>query len=274
MKFNFIVILFNIILLLFFAVLGFLPYYILGPSFSSSFWRMNWPFVLVWAFLFFAFNIFYFINRKLLLLLEREDWPALVRFLEDKVIMQGRYSPRLVRLLANSYLVLSDSAAVMSLENKVAIAKPALVDENTLVFGTARILGNDISGALRFFRIRKDKVKSKLSEWVNWYYGFTLLLDRQFEESLEVFSLLARISRDSIVTALSSYFLFKNIIFVPLEKKREFRESSTFGRGRALKTLPNIKAWHRKTARLSAEIHGAVVWKYLEDAGTWLYREE
>ena len=192
MKFKFIFILFSATLLLFIAVLVLLPPIIFGPSFSGMFWKINWPFVVVLVLLLIVFSTFYFINRQLFLLLEKEDWPALVRYLEDRVIQKGNYSPRLVRLLANSYLVLSDSAAVMSLENKTAIAKPSLVDANVLVFGAARLLGNDISGAIRFFAVRRDIKKPGLRDWVRWYHGLALLLDHRFEEASDEFSLLAK----------------------------------------------------------------------------------
>ena len=205
------------------------------------------------------------------MLLEKEDWPALVRYLEDRVIQKGRYSSRLVRLLANSYLVLSDSEAVMSLENKVAIAKPALVDANSLVFGTARILGKDISGALHFFETRKDRVKSELREWVRWYYGFSLLLDRQFEKSAGEFSLLSRLSKDAVVTALSSYFLSETIARVLPEKESELLKISAEGRERVRKALPQINNWNREISSLSTEIHAAALSKYLEETGQWLY---
>jgi hypothetical protein len=253
------------------AVIIIMPFFILGPSYSGSFWQTNWPIAAVLALLFLAFNIFYFTNRRLFILLEKEDWPALVRFLEDKVIQKGRYSPRLVRLLANSYLVLSDSSAVMSLENKVAISKPALVEANALVFGTARILGRDIPGALHFFKTRIDTAKPGIREWVRWYHGFALLLNYRFEEAAEVFSFLARMSKDGVITALSSYFLSETIIRLLPEKRPEFREISIEGRNRVLKTLPLFKNWSREISRLSTDIHAAALSKYLDEAGLWLY---
>ena len=272
MKFKSIFILFSLTLLLFLAILVVIPLIVLGPSFSESFWRINWPLVAVLVILFAAFNVFYFTNRRLFLLLEKEDWPALVRYLEDRVIQKGRYSSRLVRLLANSYLVLSDSAGVMSLENKVAIAKPSLVDANVLVFGTARILGKDISGAIRFFETRKEKVKPGLKEWLYWYHGFALLLNRQYEEAGEEFSSLARLSRDGVITGLSSYFLSETLTQVLSEKEAEYREIAAGGRERVLKVLPALKNWNREISRLSSEIHGAALSKYMEETGRWLYK--
>jgi len=271
LKFKLIFIISNIALLLFLASLVFVPYYILGSSLSASFWRMNLPLILVWAALFSVLYIYYFDNKKLFLLLEKEDWPALICYLEERIISKGRYSSRLVRLLANSYLVLSDSASVMNLENKTAINKPALVDANVLVFGTARILGNDIAGAVHFFKTRKETAKAALKDWVSWYYGFSLLLNRQNEEAIKEFSNLASHSTDGVVTALSSYFLQQNIFALLPQFRQEFRGVSEAGKKRALDAMPKMKAWRREIDQLSAEIHAAVISKYLKDTGIWLY---
>jgi len=205
------------------------------------------------------------------MLLEKEDWPALSRYLENRVIRNGNYSPRLVRLLANTYLVLSDAAAVMSLENKVAISKPGLVDLNALIFGAARILGGDISGAVRFFKARKDTVKSGLKEWVQWYHGFTLLLDHQYEEAEKEFTFLTRFAKDGVITGLSAYFLSENISYLLPDMKREVLEISSFGRERAQNILPSLKDWRAETSRLSSEIHAAAISKYLQETSSWLY---
>ena len=271
MKFKSIFVLLNLTLTVFLAILVSLPFLIMSAPFTGPFWQSNWPFVIFLALILLVCNVFYFTNRRLFLLLEKEDWPALVRYLEDKVIQRGRYSPRLVRLLANSYLVLSDSAAVMNLENKTAVAKPALVDANALLFGTARILGKDISGAVRFFAVRKDTTKGELKEWMCWYHGFALLLDRQFEKAADDFSLLAQVSQDGIIVGLSSYFLNSTITGALPEKEAEFRDLSVHGRERVLKALPQLKDWDRESSRLSAEIYGAVLSKYMNEAGYWLY---
>ena len=223
------------------------------------------------ALLFIGFNTFYFINRKLFLLLEKEDWPALVRYLEERVIQRGKYSPRLVRLLANSYLVLSDSQAVMSFENKVALAKPSLIETNALIFGTARILGGDISGAIRFFEARKDMAKAESREWIRWYHGFSLLLNRQYEEAEDCFSVLAQLSKNGVVAALSSYFMYHTIAQILPEKDSEIINISFSGRERVVKTLPTIGSWRKEVSKLSTEIHAAAIAKYLEETGNWLY---
>jgi hypothetical protein len=271
LKFKLIFTISNIALFLFLAALGLIPYFVMGYSFSVSFWKMNWPLILGWVILIFVLNIFFLANRKLFSLLEKEDWPALIDYLEDKVIQKGNYSSRLVRLLANCYLVLSDSASVMSLENKVAINKPLLLDSNALVFGTARILGNDTAGALHFFKTRKDSAKAEPKDWVAWYYGFSLLLNRQIEDAVKEFSLLASSSRDGVVTALSSYFLDKNLYIIMPQLRHEFREISELGKKRALNAMPKKEAWKREIDKLSTEIYAAAIASFLDDTRIWLY---
>lgn len=271
MKFKYIFILLNVTLFAFLAILIVMPLFFANSGTAGIAWQTNLPFVTFLAVVLIAFNTFYYINRQLFLLLEREDWPALARYLNIRVTEKGRYSPRLVRLLANCYLVLSDSAAVMSLENKVAIAKPALVDANVLLFGSARILGDDIFGAMRFFDLRRKTAKGALREWVRWYYGFTLLLNRQVEAAAEEFSLLAQVSKDAVITGLSSFFLMDTLSHALPDQQGKFQEIAKQGGERVRKTLPLQKDWDREISRLSEEIHAAILSKYMQETGIWLY---
>jgi len=221
-----------------------------------------------------GFDGFYIANRKLYMLLEKEDWPALVLYLENRVIRQGKYTPRLVRLLANTYLVLSDSTGVMSLENKAAITKPSLVDNNALVFGTARILGKDIAGAVHFFESRLTTVKSSQRLWIRWYYSFSLLLNRDYEKASEEFSYLARTGNNGIISGLSAYFL-ETAIIKSLPEHREILEPAvTEGVERVIGAFPKLNDWVRETTRINADIHTAVLSKYMEETGRWLYKRK
>ena len=159
----------------------------------------------------------------------------------------------------------------MSLENKAAMAKPSLVNDNALVFGTARILGKDNSGAIRFFETRLNTVRPDLRSWVRWYYGFTLMLDRQFGKSAKEFAMLAKSCKDGIITGLSAYFL-GTIIQKSISEPAVVDSAITEGRERVLKTYPSKENWDRETAKINTEIHTAVLSTDLEKAGQWLYR--
>jgi len=271
LKFKSILIIFNFALIFFMVALVFVPYSMSPAPFTGFYWTFTWPFLLILALFFLGFNLFYIRNRRLFVLLQKEDWPALTRYLENRVIKKGSYSPRLVRLLANTYLLLSDAAAVMSLENKAAVANPKIIDANALIFGTARILGGDIPGAARFFASRKETAKGALKDWISWYCAFTLLLNRQYEAAGKEFTFLTTVSEDKIISGLSCYFLAENIAYLLPESKRELTETAFKGRERLQKTL-SIKDWNTQTHRLASEIHVAAIAKYLDETGRWLYR--
>ena len=273
MKFQSIFILFNTILFFFIVLICFFAVYILGMDYALLFWRSNWFLFLILISILAVFDIFYFTNAKLYSLLEKEDWPALIHYLENRIFGRGKYSKRLVQLLANTYLVLSDSIGVMGLETKVAAAKPSLVDDNALIFGTARILTKDFSGAVRFFEERLHTVRPPLRLWIHWYLGFALLLDRKHEKASEEFSRLVEISDNMVITALSAYFLNNSTKRALPEQKQVFESIPDQGRKKVRKLLPRQEDWNRETARIKTEVHAAVLARYIDEAGQWLYSE-
>jgi hypothetical protein len=270
LKFKSIFIIFNISIVFFLLASGLLPLLILGSGFSGGFFAAAWPLFLILISALAGLNVFYFSRRRLYYLLEREDWPALQEYLEQRVLSRGHYSSRLVQILANTYLVMSDSAAVTALENKTAIAKPALVEANALVFGAARILGGDPAGAAGFFSLRLIRGKAKDLQWIRWYYGFSLLLDRQFGKAEAEFRVLAFESGDAVITGLSAYFLADTLLKYT-ENRGECQAKADAGRERVLGSLKTIDDWNREAAKIETEVHAAILKKYIGQAGTWLF---
>jgi hypothetical protein len=271
LKFKAICIVFNLIVLIFLAFFCLLPRFFPGAPPEEHFLRAAWPLILVFFLMLAAFDAFYFVNRRLYFLLEREDWPALSLYLEDRVVKQGHFSPRLVRILAGAYLALADSPAVMSLENKTAVARPGLVEENALLFGTARILAGDIPGAVRFFGARRQGAKKNILHWVRWYHGFALLLDRQYAPAAEEFTFLAGRSGSALAAGLSAFFLSGVLRRNLPERGPELLAAAEEGRARVLKFLPRPEDWRREADRNMTEIHTAALGKYIDEAGRYIY---
>ncbi|MDR1586324.1 MAG: hypothetical protein LBS57_02575 [Treponema sp.] len=238
----------------------------------ADFRRALWPLILILLLALLGFNLFYLLNRRLFKLLEREDWPALVDYLERKVIHGGRYPRRLVQLLANSYLVMSDSRGILNLENKLALAKPALLEENALVFGAARILSGDSAGAADFFQVRLEKGKAGELQWIRWYYGFSRLLSGDFGRAETEFKALAASSSDALITGLSAYFLSTSLLKYS-GNRDECRQLAAEGKGRVRKALREIAGWNREAARAAADVHAAIIRKYIDEAGVWLFSD-
>ncbi len=274
MKFKSIFLLFNVVILLSFLFVFAMPFFALGGEFAFSFWASNWPLAAVLLAILAAVDGFFFINLRLFSLLEREDWPALVAYLEERVIGRGRYSSRLVRLLSNTYLVLSDSASVVALEAKVAAAAPALLDKNALVFGTARVLSGDHAGAAAFFADRDGSPKSESPEWVRWYRAFSLLLTRDFSAAAELLVSLVREAKDPLVIGLASYFLEDAVRKALSDREEELRGIAAEGTARVRAGLPSLEKWNRELEKARTEIHVVVLAKSLEDAGRHIYAPE
>jgi hypothetical protein len=270
LKFKSIFIIFNISIVFFLLITGLLPFFIMGSGFAGDFWAAGWPLLLVLVCALAGLNGYYFTKRRLYYLLEREDWPALQDYLEQRVLSRGKYSSRLVQLLANTYLVMSDSAAVTALENKTAIAKPALLESNALVFGAARILGGDAAGAADFFSLRLARGTAKNLPWVRWYYGFALLLDRRFGKAEAEFKVLAAESSDALITGLSAFFL-ADTLQKHAEHQNECLARAREGRERVLQTLKTLDGWNREAAKIETEVHAAIIKQYIGQTGAWLF---
>jgi len=119
LKFKSISILFNAVVGISLLFVFAMPFFALGSQYAAGFWASNWPLALVLFGVLLALDLFFVLNWTLFGLLEREDWPALSVYLEKRVVDNRRWSPRLTRLLANTYLVLADAASVVGLEKKI-----------------------------------------------------------------------------------------------------------------------------------------------------------
>ncbi|GHV82200.1 hypothetical protein AGMMS49991_07580 [Spirochaetia bacterium] len=299
MKFRSIFILFDGITFVFLILVFILPVFIPGSGLVGTSWHGLWPLALFLFLVLAGMNLFFALNYRLYHLLEREDWPALVLYLEDRVLQKGRYSSHLVQILANAYLVLSDSASVMKLENQAAAAKPALLEKYALIFGAARILGKDFSGAVRFFELRLEAAleassagkggggKSKAvrpfggkgmtggiafadnTEWLSWYLGFALLLDHQFDPAARRFAEIARHSPDMILVGMAAWFLDSTLLrTLP---RGELAEAVREGRDRVYAALPDAEAWNKETAKIQTAVYAVILSKYIKETAGWLY---
>jgi hypothetical protein len=271
LKFRFVFIILNIVILLFLAFILLVPFAILGPDIAKTFLNSGWPLIVVLIVVLAALNIFYIANRKLFFLLEREDWPALVYYLESEVIQKSRYSPRLVTLLANTYLVLSDAVSVTALEKKLSAAKPSLLESNCLTFGVARILSKDYKGAAQFFEKRLNSSKTESAEWVRWYYGFSKLLDENYTPAADEFMLLVKECRDPLIIGLSAYFLEHTLAKTLSARKEELKQCAEDGRRRVRTYFPSQAAWKKDAAKMKTEIYATIIIKYINNAENWIY---
>jgi len=274
LKFKFLMIIFSILIVFVIVVVVLLPMMLAGSgsALEVNFRLITLPLLAFMVILLIGMGIFFFFNYRLLSLLEREDWPALAYYLEQKVFVKGKYSNRNVRLLASSYLVISDYNSVLKLENKVMLAKSAIIDKNLLLFGSARVLSGKHAEAAAFFssHLEKDKFNSKDEHWVRWYYGFSLLLSGAFKLAQPEFAFLAVSSNDAVLAGLSAYFL-SNSIKKHSENPDDCLAASESGRIRVINAVKNRAGWKKEAAKMGSDIHVAIIKKYIEETNQWLF---
>ena len=273
MKFKHLIIVFSILIIIIILITALLPLILSGHGNAVIFRNVTLPLILFMAVLLICMSIFFFFNYRLFSLLEREDWPALAYYLERKVYVNGRYSDRYVKLLASSYLVISDFPSVLKLEGKTALAKPSLINKNVLIFGAARVLGGGHREAISFFKTYLEKCNKKDRQWVHWFYAFSHLLSGEFNQAEPEFSSLAVSSDNVLITGLSSYFLHNSIEKHSLTPQK-CRETAENGRERVKKAIVIAGNWKNEAEKVGAEIHIAIIKKYIDEAGKWLFTEK
>jgi len=272
-------IIYNILIILFLSAAVFFPVFFLGQGIIADLWKTVWPFGILVILTLVLMNWFFLSNGRLFALLQKEDWPALTAYLEQRIYTKRRFTRQNVKLLAQSYLLQGNFGEIIQFERRIAAAKPFLAEENVLIFGAARLLGD--AAASQYFKSLLDrKPPSEYAEWIRWYYGFSLVFTgadekvrfdkSRFEEALNVFGELAKEAKDSVISGLCAYVLCRTLgNNFPADS--ELYTAAAEGKNRVLKTVKTLKKWQKRTKKLTEEVHGVIINKYLDEAGAWIF---
>lgn len=272
MKFKYLIISFNIISIAIALVMFLSPVSLSGYVSNVNLLHLTRPLIFFIVLLIVCVNVFFLVNFKLFSLLEREDWPALSYYLEDKIYSKGHYSLKNTRLLATSYMVVTDYASVLRLEEKTRFAKPLAIKKNVLIFGAARVLSGKHDGAAAFFEEYLEEGKGMERQWIHWFYGFSNLLRGVFITAETEFKALVVSSRDALLAGLSAYFLSGSIAKHSFEPEK-CSALADEGRARVIKTLKTRENWDKEAEKSGTEIHVAIIKRFITEAGNWLFLE-
>ena len=275
------IIILNIVIVIFLVVSVLFPVFFLDRDFMGGFWKTVWPLELVIVLALAGMNIFFLKNRRMFALLEKEDWPALAAYLEKKIFQEKRFTVRQVKLLAQTYLVSGNFDGTARLESIVN------VDDNALIFGAARVLGcnkpgADTSQTAEFFRqlLTPEHIRNLRpddAEWLRWYYGFSLILNKAIKQAEEVFSGLASDAKNPLICGLSAWFLsqvLRDDSAAGSAPDNECLIQADEAKARLRLSLKNADKWNRKADKIKNEVHGIIIKNYLDEAGAWLFKDE
>ena len=191
MKFKTLYILFNAVIVAAFLIIFLLPLALLGADYFRLFAQKNWIAGVLFLATLIIINGYFALNWKLFRLLEREDWPALIRHLEDSIYRRGRITKSSCRLLLNAYLIRGSTEPIAALEARVRRDRPGLLPALALPFGLPYLLRGDPQAAAEYFGplAAEDGVADR--GWIRWNYAFSLMqLKKQGEAGAELQSLL------------------------------------------------------------------------------------
>jgi hypothetical protein len=267
MKFKVIFMLFNVVILVSFLVIYFMPLIMLGWDYTRVFWGRNWGLPILFIAIIGLLNAYFVINWKLFSMLEREDWPALIEYLERRIYEKKFIIAQQVRILVNAYLVRSDLAAIEKLESFIKEQKPRILPRFALAFGIPYLLRNDSEEMERYFAAYADS-SSRDGAWLRWHYGFALILQGKKEQAQDNLVSVCEEKTEPVLTLLATYLLDslnpENSRYVDMVSDARTRLQKRF--------TPTL--WAREVERSRNNIHVVILSKLVEEATDWLFGEK
>ncbi len=270
MKFKTIFILFNAILIFSFAFIFLMPFFLLGPEYSAPFWLKNWPLFSVFAAVLIGFNTFFVLNWRLFSLLESEDWESLGALLADRVLVKRRYERRMIRLLVNTSLLRGDMATIERLESALRSARPVALRRDAVLFGAARMLKNDAAATESFLAEFIDGRGVDNAEWLQFYYGFVLVMRERFAEATpHLKDTMA--SKDPVLALMSAYILGSLCAVAAKPDDRQALVDSAAAVKARLSGRFDAARWAREAERAKGEVHIVILSRILDEASGWMF---
>jgi len=180
---------------------------LLGQEYFPLSFQQNLIPALLFAFTFIIINSYFLSNWKLFNLLEAENWPRLIEFLEEEIFTRNRVRGSYIKMLINAYLLSSAIEKIASLEARVAEKKPFLINRYAIHFGIPYLLKRPPGEAENYFGrlITAPKVHGRA--WAEWNYAFSLMQQHKFSEAKEILMALAERKKDHLLLLLTLYLL-------------------------------------------------------------------
>ena len=207
MKFKIIFLLFNGIIAISFLFVFLMPLFFLGPEYARAFWLENWYLAAVFLIIIGGLNTYFAMNRKLFSLLEAEDWQGLRSYLEYRVFTKKRFSQQQLRILINTYIVLSEPDKIETLEQELNARNSTLPARLALEFGIPRLLRNNPDEMIEYYDRYRNHPKSRQKDWLTWSYSFAAMQKQKTDEARDALLKLCEQTKEPLVRLFSLYLL-------------------------------------------------------------------
>jgi hypothetical protein len=265
MKFKTIFILFNAVIVAAFLFIFLLPLTLLGPEYFRMFIQKNWIAAVLFLLTLIIINGYFFYNRKLFHLLEREDWPELIRLLEDSIYRKGRLRRTACRMLLNAYLITANTGPIAALEARVRRDRPALLKPLALLFGLPYLLRNEPEAAESYFGPLAAEAGVADRGWIRWNYAFSLMQQKKYDRARGELLGLLQNRPESVLRLLTLYLLNSYEQAHP-----EVREPIERGREELARRW-SAEQWRHKLENPGGNPQVSLLAPILREAQEWLF---
>ena len=270
MKFKALFVTFNIVLIVSFLTIFLLPFFILDGAFMRDFWLKNWYFGGIFFGVLAIVNVLFLSQWKMLSCLEREDWPALARYLENRVIARKRFTKRLVRLYCDSLILLGDFAGIKKLSEVLKTGKPALFASFSPRFAAAAILAGDYDRAHALSSGEVAGADAEVAEWRSFYAAFSRYLAKRFDDAADPLAALASTARNPLIAVLSGYLCDTAMSRNCADRASAFAQAADEARLRVGAVFTETR-WNRYIDESKADMQIVILGKLITEASRWLF---
>lgn len=268
MKFKTIFIIFNSVLVFSFLFIFFMPLVLLGGEYFSIFASKNWIAAILFLTTLIIINVYFISNWKLFSLLEGENWPELIMYLEDRILFKSIIRAGTLKMLINAYLITSNTQKIVKLESHVKEKRPSLLKNFALQFGIPYLLKSEPEVSEKYFGRILSEPGVKNRGWIRWNYAFSLMQQKQFEAARVELLNLFDSSRDPLLKLLTLYMLDSYSGSDP-ELEEKIRRSKI-----RLKEQYSEDKWREKINRGSKNMQVIILSQIIRDATRWLFNSK
>lgn len=177
MKFKTLFLLFNVVILVSFAFIFFMPLPVLGWEYALSFWAQNWPISLLFLGVLAALDSYFVVNWKLFGLLEREDWPGLRTLLEAELAKKGTLGAQKTKIFLNACLIGQNPGRINELRELYVAKRVRFLPKVALSLGLPLVLEGKSDAIEAFFGpYLGNRSTGTDAPWIRWSVAFARLL--------------------------------------------------------------------------------------------------
>lgn len=205
MKFKAVFAIFNLIVVISFLLIFFLPLIMFDAELALSFWESSWGLFVLFILILVSVNVYVIANAKMFRLIEQEDWRGLATWLFETRLEKGIFTSQYLLLFLNCSLMLNDLAAIDRVRTMCETKAPALARRHRVPLSISIVLRSDpdeMAGRFDPAGISRD------DNWYTWFCSYAHILKNRGDDAKALLlSLASEKGLEPTLALLVMYFL-------------------------------------------------------------------